>query len=127
MRGIHVILILALVACCKTVTLEEIRTVMKTQLNRGDSEEKVLAFMARNGIESYGPHEYRKYLYGNFRDSMDRRWKDIDNYPISYYYAGTIRDAERGCLVSCGIYMRFYFDDKKKLQGQVSNKICTGF
>lgn len=109
---------------CKTITLEETRAKLENGIKRGDAEEKIRLFLKENNIEANGPAwPYKK---GKGFDSMDQRWKERDQFPITYFFDGAIHRASGSFWVSCGHYMRFYFNSERKLEGYVLDKICTG-
>ncbi|MES0489387.1 MAG: hypothetical protein ABUK01_05300 [Leptospirales bacterium] len=126
LKTILTVLLILFTANCKNITIEEVRENLRENLQEGDHEEKVLQYMKDHRFVIYGPVDYEQYMFDNVRDSTNELFENIDNYDISYYYTGVIRDADIGIFVGCDIYMRFYFSEQKILQGYVSEKICTG-
>jgi hypothetical protein len=122
------IIFIILIFCfnCKTITIEDVRADLQNKLQKGNIDNKILVYMKEKDIIKHGPFKYKKYMFDNFRDSMNEKWKDIDNYPISYYYTGVIKNISWDLFVSCDIYIRFYFNKNKELEGYVTDKICTG-
>ena len=117
--AVFAVLMCALTGCHakRVVTVEQVKTMVKTHLPIGSSKEEVAAFIESLSIDSL------RVIHDEFKDAARLRYDDFDDEKknalgnkLKEYYDAAIRDiAPSSKTFEGAIKMRFYFDENGKL------------